>query len=131
MRRSILAAAACAALAAALAAPAAAHNATFPTTVTIEFVDQAGPDVFQGDVGSTNGNCDQNRLVRLYRSVPGPDQVLDFDRSEDDGSWDVDVEGDPAPGRYYARAVTRQLQPPGGHVHTCATATSAVIPVAG
>ena len=100
MRKSTLAVlAACVALVAAMALPAAASARTFRTTVSINFVDRPGPDIFRGRVTSPNNNCIEDRLVRLFRVRDGNDQRIDFDESEDDGRWDIDVEGDPQPGR--------------------------------
>jgi hypothetical protein len=116
----------CAAIVTALAIPAAAPAATFPTSVTIRFVDRPGPDIFRGRVSSPNANCIENRAVRLFRVLPARDQLIDTDKSEDNGSWLIDVEGDPVPGDYYVRVTRRVI---GANV--CAAAMSATIPVAG
>ena len=58
--------------------------------------------------------------------LPGPDQLIDTDRSEDNGSWLIDVEGDPVPGDYYVRIPQRAIG-----ADACAATTSATIPVAG
>ena len=120
MRKStITILAACAALLAGLVAPAASSAAVVPTTITMTFVDRPAADIFRGRVNSPLPACRENRLVRLMRAQPGDDLVIDTDRSEDNGSWSIDVEGGAAPGNYYARAVQRQV---GGD--TCATARS-------
>jgi hypothetical protein len=116
---------ACATLAG-LAAPTAAPAATFSTAVSIRFIDRPGPDIFRGTVTSPAGKCVSNRLVRLFRVQGGPDQLIDFDRSEDNGSWSIDIEGDPAPGTYYVRVPRRMV---GGDV--CAAAVSRRMAVAG
>ena len=100
MRRSALAVLA---VGAALAAPSGAQAAPAPTTVTINFFDQAAQDVFRGRVGSPRPACRGARLVRLFRMRPGADTLIDTDRSEDTGPWSIDVEGGAAPGRYYVR----------------------------
>jgi len=128
MRKSALATlAACAAVLAALTIPALASAATSPTTVTITFVDRPGPDIFRGRVSSPNENCRGERTVNLYRVRPARDQRIDTDVSEDTGRWDIDVEGDPAPGDYYVR-VTRRVLSVG---NACAAAVSPTIAVAG
>ena len=128
MRKSALAIlAAAAAIVAALALPAVAPAATSPTTVTINFVDRPGPDIFRGRVGSPNENCRGERTVNLYRVRPARDQRIDTDVSEDTGRWDIDVEGDPAPGDYYVRVTRRVLST----TSACAAAVSPTIAVAG
>lgn len=127
MRKSVLATlAVCAAIVGALAIPAAAPAETIKSSVSITFVDRPGPDIFRGRVTSPNRNCIENRVVRLFRVRRGDDQLIDTDVSEDNGSWDIDVEGDPAPGRYYARISARRLG-----ADTCRGARSAIIAVAG
>ena len=85
-----------------------------------------GPDIFRGRVSSPNANCIGNRNVRLFRARPGDDRLIDTDSSEDNGSWSIDVEGDPAPGRYYVNVTRRALG-----ADSCAPARSPVIDVAG
>jgi hypothetical protein len=127
MRKSVLTTlAVCAAIVGALAVPAAAPAANIPTTVSIRFVDRTGPDIFRGRVTSPNANCIQDRTVRLFRARAGDDQLIDTDSSEDNGSWSIDVEGDPTPGRYYVRVTRRALG-----ADSCAPARSPVIDVAG
>ena len=127
MRKPIFAIlAACAAIVAALAIPAVAPAATFRTSVSINFVDRAGPDIFRGRVGSPNAACISDRTVRLYRVRPARDQLIDTDKSENNGSWSIDVEGDPAPGDYYVRIPRSALG-----ANACSAAMSATIPVAG
>jgi hypothetical protein len=88
----------------ALAIPAAAEAAS-PTSISISFVDRTNVDVFKGKVGSPDANCISNRRVKLFMVAPGKDLGLGRDRSEDNGSWSIDVEGGAAPGQYYAKAV--------------------------
>ena len=127
MRKPILAAAAaCAALSVGIALPALAQAEDFPTTVTIRFVDRPGPDIFRGRVESPNPQCIENRAVRLFRVAPGPDSLIDTDRSEDNGSWSIDVEGDPIPGNYYVKVPARNVG-----ADLCLRGRSATIPVAG
>ena len=127
MRKSVLAIlAVSAAIVGALAIPAAAPAANIATNVSIKFVDRPGPDIFRGRVSSPNANCIGDRNVRLFRARPGADQLIDTDSSEDNGSWSIDVEGDPAPGRYYVKVTRRALG-----ADSCAPARSAVIDVAG
>ncbi len=113
------------ALLAGFVAPTAAQAATAPTTVTINFVDRPGPDIFRGRVGSPVPACREDRLVRLFKVVEGPDVFIDSDRSEDFGSWAIDIEGDPAPGSYYVRVPARTVG-----ATTCAAARSTTIAVA-
>ena len=106
MRRSLVAVlATCATLAGTAALPAGAAAAPSPTSVTINFVNGAPDDLFRGRVGSPNPACRENRLVRLFFVRPGAavDPLIDTDRSEDNGAWDIDIEGGAAPGRYYVR----------------------------
>lgn len=125
MRKSTLAVlAACAAMLAGLALPALAS--AFSSSVTITFVDRPGPDIFRGRVMSVNNNCISDRPVRLFQVRPGADRRIDSDESEDDGRWDIDVEGDPAPGDYYARVIKTPLG-----ANNCGAASSPTIPVAG
>ncbi len=127
MRKSSLAiVASSVALFAGFAAPSLAQAQTAPTTVTINFVDRPGPDVFRGRVGSPVPACRENRAVRLFKAVAGPDIFIDSDRSEDFGSWSIDVEGDPAPGNYYVRVPARTVG-----ATTCEAARSETIAVAG
>ena len=127
MRKSIPAVlVASAAMLAGLVFAPAASAAAFDTTVTIRFIDRPGPDLFRGRVTSPNNNCIEDRGIRLFRVIPGPDQLIDTDDSEDNGAWDIDVEGDPVPGDYYVRA-TRATR----GVDVCRTDLSPVIPVAG
>ncbi len=127
MHKSTLAVlAACVAMIAGLALPSLASAATFRTTVSITFVDRAGPDIFRGRVMSPNNNCIEDRLIRLFRVRDGNDQRIDTDESEDDGRWDIDVEGDPRPGDYYVRIPRSTL---GADI--CGAAQSPTIPVAG
>ena len=127
MRKSTLAIlAVCAAIVAALAVPAVAPAATFRTSVTINFVDRPGPDIFRGRVSSPNPNCISDRTVRLFRVRPGADQLIDTDKSEDNGTWSIDVEGDPAPGDYYVRVTRKTLG-----ANACSIAVSPTIAVAG
>jgi hypothetical protein len=128
MHKSIAAlAASCLALCV-FAAPGLAHTTSSSTSVTIGVVAQAGGDLFRGKVSSPDPRCVNRRLVRLFRVAPGADPVLDTDRSEDNGSWDIDVEGGAAPGRYYVRVVARTATAP-GHSHTCRAAMSRLITV--
>ena len=100
MRKPIFAIlAACAAIVAALAIPAVAPAATFRTSVSINFVDRAGPDIFRGRVGSPNAACISDRTVRLYRVRPARDQLIDTDKSENNGSWSIRRRGRPRTGR--------------------------------
>jgi hypothetical protein len=117
--------ASCAALAG-LGAPATAPAATIDSTVSINFVDRPGPDIFRGVVRSPDARCIEDRVIRLFRQQAGPDLFIDRDESEDNGRWDIDVEGDPAPGRYYVRARESTVG-----ADTCAAAISRVIDVAG
>jgi hypothetical protein len=104
MRRSLVAVlASCVALGGAVAPSAGAQAAPSATSVTINFVNGAAQDLFRGRVGSPNPACREDRLVRLFFVQPGADARIDSDRSEDNGAWDIDVEGGAAPGRYYAR----------------------------
>ena len=109
-----------------LAAPAAAPAATISSSISITFVDRPGADIFRGRVSSPNDNCIEDRVVSLFRVLRGDDQRIDGDESEDNGTWDIDVEGDPAPGRYYVRITPRALG-----ADRCAQARSPIIPVAG
>lgn len=127
MRKSVLSIlAVCAAIVGALAIPAAAPAANIATTVSIKFIDKPGPDIFRGRVTSPNANCIGDRTVNLFRARAGDDQLIDSDSSEDNGSWSIDVEGGPGPGRYYARVTPQALG-----ADTCRTARSPIIAVAG
>ena len=127
MRKSSLAILAVSAAAiAAFFVPTVAQAATAPTTATINFVDRPGPDIFRGRVQSPNPNCIANRAVRLFMVADGPDVFIDRDRSEDNGSWSIDIEGDPAPGTYYVRVAPRTI----GDL-TCERGRSPRITVAG
>lgn len=127
MRKSTLATlAVCAAIVGALAIPAAAPAAPISSSISITFVDRPGADIFRGRVASPNANCIENRDVRVFRVRRGDDQLIDTDNSEDNGTWLIDVEGDPDPGRYYARITPLRL---GADV--CRGARSAIIAVAG
>jgi hypothetical protein len=106
MRKSIPAVlAACAAMLAGLVLAPTASAASFPTTVTIRLVDRPGADLFRGRVTSPNNNCIEDRRIQLFRARAGDDQLIDIDDSEDNGAWDIDVEGGAAPGNYYVRAL--------------------------
>ena len=91
-----------AAVSAGLAAPAFAGQAE--TTATIRFDENgAAQDIFRGVIRSTNPNCIQDRIVRLFRRQEGPDLFIDSDKSEDNGRWSIDIEGSAPPGDYYVR----------------------------
>jgi hypothetical protein len=101
-----------------------AWAATFPTNVSIQFVPGGARDVFKGVVSSPNNNCIDHRRVRLLRRDAGPDTLIDRDRSEDNGRWNIDVEGGAAPGTYYVRVTAKDIGP-----DTCAGAKSGTVTV--
>lgn len=126
MRKSrLLALGASCAMLAGLAAPA-ASPAAISSSISIRFVDRPGADVFRGRVSSPNDNCIEERDVSLFRVLAGDDERIDGDESEDDGTWAIDVEGDPARGRYYVRITPRPLG-----ADRCARAHSPIIQVDG
>ena len=126
MRRPILTIGASALALCAFAAPSLAHNTADPTTVTITVVNRPAGDVFRGRVGSANPDCIEDRLVQLFRVQPGADLLIDTDESEDNGAWDIDIEGGAPAGRYYVRLPGRVLTSP-GHRHVCRGGRSAFV----
>jgi hypothetical protein len=101
-----------------------AAAADIGTNVSIQRVERPAQDVFKGFVTSPANKCIQDRTVLLMRVAPGADTRLDRDRSEDNGSWAIDVEGGAPAGQYYAK-----VRPKTVGADTCLGAKSARVTV--
>ena len=95
----------------AMAAPAGSHDAGYDSRVTIH---NPQPGVWHGRVFSERDSCEPDRLVKLMRPRPGPDEEVARDRTDADGRWDYIPIGE----RYYARVVRKVIERP-GHRHVC------------
>ena len=122
--RRVIGAVALSAIAALSIGVATASAATIPTNISIQRVERPARDVFKGFVTAPDSRCFENRRVLLFRVTPGPDTRLDSDRSEDNGSWSIDVEGGAPSGSYYAKAPRKAV---GADI--CAAAKSSTVTV--
>jgi hypothetical protein len=111
-RAGAVVAAAGAALALAGAGLALAHDASFPSRVTINHV---GPGDYRGAVVSEKHACEVGRTVKFIQPQPGPDAVRVVTTTNSEGRWRVLLVGY----TYYAVVTKRVLTPPGGHQHVC------------
>ena len=133
------------------AGPAAAHEASYASSVSIQFFDYAAPDAvepspcgdsasvdcFHGQVTSPLEACERRRTVRVYRQHDAPppgrsarrvfNELVGTTTSSRNGSWVLPV-NDPGIGDYFARAHKRTIERT-GHVHTCRGAASELLNV--
>ena len=117
---------------------ASAHTIRFDSNLTAHFTEVAGaPDIsgpagrdyFSGRVTSPKPACKANRLVRVYRKVPGPDPSA-ATRTNSDGRWRIESE-DPPNDTYYAKTPKKVLRNTAAHTHICKRARSQDFVVAG
>jgi hypothetical protein len=130
-------------LALARAHPAFAHEATFPSTVTIHFYDAANPnsgpsrcgdptgltDCFYGHVGSNFAPCTRHRVIAVYDRDSAPPMKVDTAPvlvgegvSDAAGRWVV-LADNPGTHTFFAVAKRRTITRP-GHTHLCRRALS-------
>jgi hypothetical protein len=109
-----------------LAAMAVAHTKRFDSDVHLDQVKPTptNPDRFEGEVSSDRLNCQRDRLVRVKKLVPGPNETVGSDTTNDAGEFVVDEPGDFAPGDYRAVAIRKVLKKNANHKHVCPTAQS-------
>ncbi len=112
-----------------LVAVADAHTVKHDSTVTIQ-VKKNGqdPDSFTGKVISDRTRCESDRTVKIFRraDVVGEAAVLVGKTTTDaDGNYEFVLEGEAAPGTYYAVAKRKVLRKSANHLHVCKKATSA------
>ena len=122
----------------AIGAPAAlGHTRVTGSEVTINFMpSQSGTlTLWWGHVFSPRAKCVDNRRVRLYRQVEGPDELIGQDvtgSSPDTANNEYEIlqDGNPPPsGTYYARALRKVLVRSARHKHVCAGARSETVSV--
>jgi hypothetical protein len=125
--------------------PAAAHEATFPSTVTIHFYDAANPssgpsrcddptelkDCFYGHIGSSLPSCERHRTVKVFDRNPMPPMkgvarqrpaLIGKAKTDQTGHWVLIVDN-PGTHTFFARVTQRTIERP-GHVHVCEPAVS-------
>ena len=99
-----------------------AHNASFSSSVSIDY-DRPN---FEGQVQSERERCEQGRTVSVFKVLDGPDRLIGTDETNGNGSYSVPQAG--AQGRFYAR-VARLVFGGYGHRHVCQGDTSGRIQV--
>jgi hypothetical protein len=128
------------------AGPAAAHDASFPSTITIHFYDAAAPgsgpskcddpsnhaDCFYGRVNSTLAACQRDRSVKVFDRNPTPPmkaraagtqpELIGQAISDPEGRWIVIVDN-PGTHKFFAKVSRRTISRP-GHTHVCKRAVS-------
>jgi hypothetical protein len=97
-----------------------AHNASFDSTVSIDY-DRPN---FVGKVSSERDRCERNRTVSVFKKREGSDRLIGTDETDDNGSYSVTKAG--ARGRFYAQ-VDREVFGGYGHRHVCEADTSGTI----
>jgi hypothetical protein len=101
---------------------ASAHNASFESSVSIDY-DRPN---FEGRVQSERERCERGRSVSVFKVVDGPDRLIGTDQTNDNGFYSVTKAG--AQGRFYAK-VAREVFGGYGHRHVCQGDTSGTIRV--
>lgn len=99
-----------------------AHNASFDSSVSIDY-DRPN---FEGTVQSERARCERGRTVSVFKVREGPDRLIGTDETNDNGSYSVRKAG--AQGRFYAK-VAREVFGGYGHRHVCQGDTSGTIRV--
>jgi hypothetical protein len=117
---SVLAVVAVVALLVASATAVSAHNASFDSTVSIDY-DRPN---FVGKVSSERDRCERNRTVSVFKKREGSDRLIGTDETNDNGSYSITKAG--ARGRFYAQ-VAREIFGGYGHSHVCEADTSGTI----
>lgn len=106
-----------------LAAATSAHDRRFSTDLSAALTQTSGASFVRGDLDSNRSACVPNRLVKLFRAVPGADRLVGKDRTGARGRWQVGLGASPAPGNFYAKATQRRIGPR-RHRHLCRGARS-------
>jgi hypothetical protein len=106
----------------ATATEASAHNASFDSSVSIDY-DRPN---FVGRVSSERDRCEQGRSVSVFKKRDGADRLIGTDETNDNGFYSVNKPG--ARGRFYA-VVAREVFGGYGHRHVCEADTSNTIRV--
>jgi hypothetical protein len=101
---------------------ASAHNASFNSSVSIDY---DGTN-FEGRVQSERDRCERGRTVSVFKVLDGPDRLIGTDETNDNGFYSVPKAG--AQGRFYAQ-VAQEVFGGYGHRHVCQGDTSGTIRV--
>jgi hypothetical protein len=104
------------------ATEASAHNASFASSVSIDY---DGTN-FEGRVQSERNRCERGRTVSVFKALEGPDRLIGTDETNDNGFYSVPKPG--AQGRFYAQ-VAREVFGGYRHSHVCQGDTSGTIRV--
>ena len=102
-----------------------AHEASFRSSVSIEFCDPnctSGADYLGGYVDSPRLRCERGRTVKLYRNTS---TLVGSDETSPDSEWIVGQGTDLGSGEYRA-IVTREETGSGSHRHVCRRDGSAI-----
>lgn len=91
-----------------------ADTFTADSRVTIRY--RTVGHAFRGHVGSVRASCRVNRVVNVFRVIPGPDRFIGSDTTNQFGNWRL-PRANPH-GRFYARAPRRVISGY-AHSHTC------------
>jgi hypothetical protein len=103
-----------------LAVVANAHTVRFDSQVTIQYHKNGqDPDSFRGKVTSDKDRCEPNRTVALFRKTDGSRTLIDTDRTNADGEWEIVLAGDAPEGTYFARVRKKFLLSGPNHRHVC------------
>jgi hypothetical protein len=124
VRRTIIVALTAALSCGVLPAVSQAHEATYPSTVTIHRANGQ----FYGNVGSANSACRQGRKVKVVKltKTGAVAALVGSAITARKGNWHLKKAA--KPGRYQAR-VTKALRGGYGHSHHCKPARSSVLVV--
>jgi hypothetical protein len=103
-----------------LAAMAVAHTNRIDSTVTLHVKPTPNnADRFEGKVISEAGRCERNRTVKVKEVLPGPNERVGTDTTNDAGEYVVDPPGKADPGTYVAVATRKVLRKNDNHTHVC------------
>ncbi len=106
-----------------------AHDVSYDSAVTIDYVEEAPRVIthfFKGEVKSSKQLCEGGRTVKVFHKIPGPDELVGSVETAANGGWSLG--SDTAQGRHYARVVRRNIGI-GAHHHICKADDSPVIDV--
>jgi hypothetical protein len=107
-----------------------AHKKKIKSTVSIAWHDNdpyyEEGDRFEGDVGSKKKKCRKNRKVTVKRVGGGK---VGSDQTNNQGHYVVKLNGDAAPGDYFAKAKKKVIKKNKNHKHVCKKAKSNTISV--
>lgn len=104
-------------------------------TLGLSSVNGGQDAAWHGHVISPRAKCGNNRRVRVYHQVNGPDELIGQDvTGSNPGTANneyvvYDEVYPPDPGSYYARVLRKVLYRSARHRHVCAAARSELYPV--